>query len=346
MKQIVLIPAYCPDRKILDLIQELRQRDLHCLIVDDGSPSEYQEIFALAEAEVKILHHPSNRGKGAALKTGMEYLYQNESDCVIVCADADGQHLPEDILRCAEAAESEDFVLGSRIFEKEKMPSRSWYGNKISAFFFALSTGTEIRDTQSGLRAFRREMIPLLLKAEGERYEYEMNQLFLLCQNGRKITPVDIQAVYEGNNECSHFRPVRDSLRIFRRIFLFLFSSLSAFLLDTTLFAFFCSFFGGAYAFLAANILARICSAFYNYEFNRRAVFADDSSRKKSLLRYALLAVMILTLNSLLLTLLHQGLQIPVLMAKILTETILFTLSWILQHRFVFKETESEVTAS
>ena len=69
MKQIVLIPAYCPDRKILDLIQELRQRDLHCLIVDDGSPSEYQEIFALAEAEAKILHHPSNRGKGADRKS-------------------------------------------------------------------------------------------------------------------------------------------------------------------------------------------------------------------------------------------------------------------------------------
>ena len=82
-----------------------------------------------------MLHHDVNQGKGAALKTGMKRIMENEPDSIVICADADGQHLPADIIRCAQAAEREPdhFILGVRSFEKNRMPARSWYGSELPA---------------------------------------------------------------------------------------------------------------------------------------------------------------------------------------------------------------------
>lgn len=345
MKHIVLIPAYCPSPKLADLTGEIRAAGMECLIVNDGSPAEYAERFRELSENAEVLHHDVNRGKGAALKTGMKRIMENEPDSIVICADADGQHLPADIIRCAQAAEREPdhFILGVRSFEKNRMPARSWYGNKITETVFRLTSGVHIRDTQSGLRAFHAGMIPMLLEAYGERYEYEMNQLLLLAGNHVTIEQVDIQAVYEGNNECSHFHPIRDSFLIYRQILLFAFSSFAGFLLDTELFWIFAHLFTGRSAVLKANIAARIFSALFNYEFNRRAVFEDKGSRTASLLRYALLAVTLLAADTAVLWILIQHLHLAALPAKILTEITLFIFSWIIQNRFVFAKKEEVI---
>ncbi len=348
MKHIVLIPAYCPSPKLADLTGEIRAAGMECLIVDDGSPAEYAAAFSELSDIAEVLHHDVNRGKGAALKTGMKWIMENEPDSIVICADADGQHLPADIIRCGEAAEKEPdhFVLGVRTFEKENMPARSWYGNRITETVFRLTSGVHVRDTQSGLRAFHAGMIPLLLDVYGERYEYEMNQLLMLARNHVTIDQVDISAVYEGNNECSHFHPIRDSFRIYRQILLFAFSSFAGFLLDAELFYILMHLFRGSTAVLKANITARIFSALFNYEFNRSAVFAEKDSRYASLPRYALLAAAILAANSTILWILTKHLHMAALPAKILTETMLFVFSWIVQNRFVFAGKKKEAVSS
>ena len=99
---IILIPAYKPDESLVRLAQQIIELDVHAeiLVVDDGSGSTYVPIFTeLAIRGVTIITHPVNRGKGAALRTGLAWARTHRSDHIVVTADADGQHLPRDILR-------------------------------------------------------------------------------------------------------------------------------------------------------------------------------------------------------------------------------------------------------
>lgn len=340
-----LIPSYCPDERLVHLVNELEDHNIHCVCVNDGSTEEYDGVFAKLPESAVILKHETNRGKGAALKTGMQYIYDHIRDGVIVSADSDGQHLLHDIMKTAEAAKErpDALILGVRSFARKEVPARSYYGNKITEGIFTLLTGVHIHDTQTGLRAFHSSMIPGFLKIRGERYEYEMNQLLDCISHQTEIVQIPIQTVYEGNNEVSHFHAFRDSVRICSRLLKFSFGSLASFALDTSLFALFDPLFRFGGGMAAANVLARVCSASFNYEFNRQAVFHDESSRKSSLMKYVSLAAFILLCNTCILYLLNRA-GIRALYAKILSEMILFLFSFVIQNRFVFQHTERKVS--
>ena len=120
MKYNILIPAYKPDRNLIQAVTVLTDhlkdlgRPSEIIIVNDGSPWEYEEVFSEAESMATVLTHETNKGKGAALKTGMAYISRQTGPSVTVTADADGQHLPLDILNCLMAAESapDSLILG------------------------------------------------------------------------------------------------------------------------------------------------------------------------------------------------------------------------------------------
>lgn len=341
MKHIVLIPAYCPSGKLTELVRDADEAGLQCLIINDGSGKDYDSVFNELAGHAVILHHEQNRGKGAALKTGMRWISEHEPDSIVICADADGQHLIEDIRRCAEAAEREPehFILGVRSFEKKNMPARSWYGNKITETVFRLTSGVHIRDTQSGLRAFHAGMIPMLAEAYGERYEYEMNQLLFCTRTGIDMVEIPITTVYEGNNEVSHFHVFRDSFRIYAQILKFSLSSLLSFVIDVVLFGILNPLFAFEGGIAAANVIARVFSASFNYEVNRSAVFNDHTGRRQSFLRYFILAAFILLCNTCILYLLSRA-GIKALYAKLMTEACLFVFSFIIQNRYVFNNSQ------
>lgn len=333
-----LIPSYCPDERLVHLVNELNAHNVRCVAVNDGSSKEYDRIFEQLPEGTAVLKHETNRGKGTALKTGLQWIDENIRDGIVVTADGDGQHLVSDILKTAEAAENHKgaLVLGVRDFDEEGVPARSRFGNHLTERIFCMMTGEHITDTQTGLRAFHSSMIPQLLEAKGERYEYEMNILLECIRKKTEIVQIPIETVYEGNNEVSHFHVIRDSLRIYSRLLKFSFSSLAAFLIDTFLFAVLNALFSFAGGMAAANVLARICSASFNYEVNRKQVFADSSSRKNSLPKYIALAIVILLCNTcILLALSRMG--ITAVYAKVLTEMILFLFSFAMQKRFVFQ---------
>ena len=99
---IVLIPAYEPDHRLVGLVDELHDAGQRVVVVDDGSGPAYAAVFeAVRRRGGTVLTHPVNRGKGAALKTGFQYAGGDD----VVCADADGQHRVEDILRVAAQVE-------------------------------------------------------------------------------------------------------------------------------------------------------------------------------------------------------------------------------------------------
>lgn len=350
----IIIPAYEPDEKLIATVRELVAVGFSdILVVNDGSKETCNDIFAAIRAipECTLLCHEVNRGKGAALKTAFAYVLENRphTECVVT-ADADGQHLVKDIEAvCASTLEKEAVVFGTRNFAQADVPARSLLGNRITSGVFRLFFGMKIKDTQTGLRAFPTRYLPEIMQAEGDRYEYETNMLFLINRKKIPYEQVDITTVYLEENKSSHFRPVRDSLRIYGLIFKYLFSSVAAAIVDEVAFYIFKKF-----AFLSflpipltftAAILARVISSLFNFWMNATRVFKDKVN-KRTLARYYTLAVVQLALSAMLVfgveKLLH--IEAPALstLVKTIIDTLLFFVSFRIQHKWVFNSESQE----
>lgn len=346
---IVVIPAYQPDEKLLKTVAELRQKTAYTLIVvDDGSSPDRQPIFDKLEHDVTVLRHEVNRGKGAAMKTAFAYIQEHFSgDGGIVTVDADGQHLVPDIVRVSEdwAAHPDALVLGSRRFTGN-VPFKSRAGNAITRQVFRASTGVKVFDTQTGLRAFAVSRVPMMLEMHGDRYEYEINVLLYATRHRVPIREVPIETVYIEDNASSHFHPVRDAWRIYKMILMFAASSLVAALVDYVLvllleplFSYLTAVTAPAVSapLLAATAVARVVSSLCNYFINGKLVFEECS--KRSILRYYLLVVAIYAVNFTLLVALDMIL--PLWLAKLIVEIVLYPVSFYMQRRFVFAKGES-----
>lgn len=344
----VMIPAYQPDEKLIATITELVDngfRDI--VVVDDGSTEISKDVFAQVErfAECTLLRHSVNRGKGAALKTAMAYCLNNKKNSeAVVTVDADGQHLVKDIEAVSSAAlESGKVVLGVRNFSQSHIPARSVMGNKITSAVFRIFFGMKIRDTQTGLRAFPKAYWQDMLEVTGERYEYETNVLLIMNRRSIPYRQVDITTVYIEENKSSHFRAVRDSMRIYALILKYVFSSGIATVIDELLF-----YLLKRWAFLAflpipltftATICARIVSSLVNFGINAKQVFKEDAT-KTAFLRYYTLAVVQLGASATLVYGVEHlcGISSPLLstVAKAVIDTILFFFSFRIQHKWVF----------
>lgn len=257
---IVVIPAYEPDDKLLDVLTAFQARpDFTQIVVDDGSSAACQPIFDAVEGRerVVLLRHPSNRGKGAALKTAFTYIRDHFPETEgIVTVDADGQHLFSDTLAICDVWQKhpDALVTGSRRFTGN-VPFKSRWGNGITRGVFHVCTGVKVYDTQTGLRAFGAVRIDEMLGLRGDRYEFEINQLLYCTRNKIDILEVPIETVYLDDNKSSHFHAVKDSWRIYKQLFRyvgttivkFLTTSFSSFLIDTLVF---CLLFYGVIALL------------------------------------------------------------------------------------------------
>lgn len=219
----VIIPAYNAGAALPRLVGELGRLGFGALVVvDDGSAMEHQRWVdeTRIEPHVHLLRHERNLGKGQALKMGFALVEKMFEDVeVVVTADADGQHRPLDIVRVAAVALEHpgEIVLGSRSLEGD-VPWRSRLGNHLTRRVVAAVAGLDLKDTQTGLRAFPRGLLPMLRRVEGDRYEYEISVLLQLSAALGRPREVPIETVYVGGNRGSHFRPVRDSARIYRAV--------------------------------------------------------------------------------------------------------------------------------
>ncbi len=349
---VVLIPAYKPGEALVVLSEELNERGFNqVIIVDDGSGDEYTPVFnRLEKLGCRVLKHNVNKGKGRALKTGIEeIIFLGDDIDGVVTADADGQHLVRDIV-CVARMMTEwqnTMVLGSRAFQGE-VPLKSRMGNAITRSVFNFLSGQRIRDTQTGLRGVPYSALSDLLKLPGDRYEYEMNMLLEASRLCLKLKEIDIETVYINNNSGSHFSPLKDSWRIYKRILMFGASSMLAFLIDFAVFTLMSLWvLPNVYSLSAdtkllevlfAAVPARIISSLVNFLVNRNVIFSKKKKDRlgRHLLGYYLLVAAILAVNILMITGL-QMLGLNVLVAKIITEAILFFVSFFVQRRVIFK---------
>lgn len=333
---IALIPAYKPGDFLLDLIGKLKEKGFSVVIVDDGSGADYADFFLACTCFAEVLHHSENMGKGCALKTGMNSIScYCASDTVIVTVDADGQHCVEDALAICSIAEkaANTLVLGSRKL-KENVPLRSKFGNTVTRFVYYISTGLKVHDTQTGLRAFRAELIPVLRDIPGERYEYEMNVLLRFARDKIRILEHEIETIYIDNNAQSHFDTVKDSVRIYKEILKFSASSFVGFLVDYSVYSLLLLITNNL---CISNVAARIVSASVNFFLNRKFVFKSRGSLLRAAIQYFLLAAGILIGNTFVLEFIVNACGVNQMLAKIMTEVMFFILSWLIQKLIVFK---------
>ncbi len=345
---IVLIPAYNPDSKLTTLIRELKGRFAGIVVVNDGSATGLDVFEELRAQSIPVIVHETNRGKGAALKTGFKWILENlPAAPAVVTADADGQHTPADIAKVAEAALSHPkaLTLGVRAFSG-KVPFRSRFGNWWTRQIFFLMTRLKIADTQTGLRGIPRALFQRMLTLQGDRYEYEMRMLADAKHHEEYPVQIPIETVYIEENASSHFNPLKDSIRIYGALVKFCISSVGSFFIDNAVFSLALFAFARstdwkrATNVLVSIIIARAVSATANYIFNRKLVFKSKVAKSASFLRYWTLVLCIMAAGYALTASISrladaQGFWITLI--KIAVETALFFCSYNIQKKWIFK---------
>lgn len=217
-KACVIVPAYDAESKLAGVIADVRAAlpflSDAILVVDDGSTDATARIAM--DAGCQLVSHGRNRGKGAALVTGLATAHARGHE-VAVTVDADGQHPGEEALRVMLAADDpEAFVIGVRGLEAAGAPKKNQVSNRISNFFISYFAGKELADTQCGLRRYPIAKT-LALAARGEGYDFEAEILLRAVWSGVPIVEQPIRVLYP-DDRVTHFHVVRDPWRIVRTV--------------------------------------------------------------------------------------------------------------------------------
>jgi glycosyltransferase involved in cell wall biosynthesis len=348
INDVVVIPAYHPGAPLLELVQALSGAGMQVIVVDDGSGPEFRDCFnqlRLAPG-TRILRHAVNLGKGAALKTGLNYALTHYPEAIgVVTADADGQHHPEDILRVAAMLRSspDALVLGMRDFKRPGIPVRSRTGNIATRFLLRLALGQNIRDTQTGLRGIPRALIPHLLRLPTSGYEFELDMLMACKHQAVPIVEQPVRTIYSGDNSSSHFRPVLDSMRIYFLLFRFSALSLSTALLDNAVFA---AVFQATGSIAHSQIAARCLAAAFNYSGARHYVFHSQQRHAVVLPKYLALVLVNGLFSYAFIEYLHGVRDVAAIPAKLLAEGLLFIANFAIQRDFVFTRRRNAAAAT
>lgn len=213
-----VIPTYQNAKTLLKVVADVHRVVDTVFVVDDGSNDGTAALLDKAtgnERPEKVLTHPKNCGKGAALKTGLTYARQ-QGFRYAVTVDADGQHRADDIPALLKAVEEEPdaLAIGSRGLQHENMPAKSTFANRFSNFWFALQTLQRLPDTQSGLRVYPLRRLHGL-RWMSARYEAELTLLVFSAWAGVKLLPIPVSVYYPPRDQrVTHFRPGRDFTRI------------------------------------------------------------------------------------------------------------------------------------
>jgi glycosyltransferase involved in cell wall biosynthesis len=216
VRAAVIVPSYQVEPVIGDVVAGLRRSwpaDA-VLVVDDGSSDGTAR--AATEAGGTVLRHDQNRGKGAALRTGLAEARERGFD-VAVTVDGDGQHPPDEALRMHHSApDPAALVVGVRDLAGAGAPRANQLSNGFSNLVLSLFTGLWLGDTQCGLRRYP-VAATLALEARENGYGYEAEVLIRAAAARVPIVERPIRVVYP-EERISHFHVVRDPARIVARV--------------------------------------------------------------------------------------------------------------------------------
>lgn len=207
----VIVPAFQEQERIAETISGILAFCGNVIVVDDGSGDQ---TAARAEAAgATVLRHDTNKGKGAALQTGLQYAGQKHFEYVITM-DADGQHDPADLPAFMEACgrDRPAVLVGNRMDNPGDMPLVRRLTNRFMSWLLSRRMGQRVPDTQNGYRLYRHDVLPLVT-AQAHGFAAESEVLLNIAAQGIRIGSVPIRVIYR--QEQSKIRPVRDTFRFF-----------------------------------------------------------------------------------------------------------------------------------
>jgi len=212
----VLIPAFNAAHtlgRLLDDLQPLVAVD-NIVVVDDGSTD--QTSVTAKHAGAVVLSHAVNKGKGAALRTGFQYILSSTKYDSIITMDADLQHDPKDVPKFLTAWQlgKSDLIVGYRKRLGSGMPVHRIFSNAITSALVSARTGVRIRDSQSGFRMIGRDVLSSI-EVQSDGYEAETEFLIKAARKGFRISGVPIATIYSGApSHMTHWKTTKRFLQV------------------------------------------------------------------------------------------------------------------------------------
>jgi len=208
-KICILIPAYNAQETLGAVLKKIEPLKVDTIVVDDGSSDRTKGV--VLENGVHLLNHPVNLGKGAALRTGFQYILQRDYQ-IIITLDADGQHSPSIIPSLLKIFQSvkPDILIASRAAEFGRMTFLRRFWNRLGVKAVARLCHSDITDSQSGFRLIRAEVLEEV-NLSTSRFEAELEFLIKACKKGFSVLSVPITTQKVDGTDSSHFRPVADT---------------------------------------------------------------------------------------------------------------------------------------
>ena len=207
-----IIPCFNESATIGEVVRSVKSHVSRVIVVNDGSTDNTATEATNAGAE--LITHATNRGKGAALRVGFQYLQDRGLQWALTM-DGDGQHLASDIPKFLKSAEESGalLVIGNRMSQAEKMPALRRRVNRWMSRRLSKRTGVALADSQCGFRLVNLTALAGL-QLSANRFEIESELLLRFLVARHKVEFVSIEVIYKNNSSKIH--PVLDTWRWFR----------------------------------------------------------------------------------------------------------------------------------
>ena len=355
----LIIPSYNPDDRLYATVKALTELEAETIVVvDDGSSAVYDGLFSqMAAIEgVVLLRHEENRGKGAALKTAMRYCFDAVAGLRgVITVDGDGHHRPEDVVSCAQKLQaSGQVVLGQRGRKDRTLSLRGRFGNRLTSMAISFVCDFSIPDPLTGLRGIPVRYIPTFLETQGDAYDFETNMILDLKRYDIPFRTFSIVGEYYADGSKSHYRPVRDTvkivaelLRFFGQQFKYLGSSLFCYAAEYVLFRLLLGYLP-VIGVTLSNYICRVLSGTANFLINKNIVFGVKRNPLRTILKYIVVVLLVMLIATELIVLInmifHTEENTAAKFVKIPVDTLMFFFSYYLQKKWVFHEKDNPKT--
>ena len=213
VRPFVVVPCLNEALAIRRLLEGVLEHCRDVIVVDDGSTDDTAAI--VAQMPVTLIRHPHRRGKGEALRAGFREALKRGAAGVLTM-DGDGQHDPADIPRILAAARQfpDAMIVGARMLERERQPAGRRRANDFADWGISWGCGRPVADTQSGQRWYPHAAVELV-DLPAQDFVFEAAILIAASRDlGMPIVSVPILSRYDSDARHSHFRSVRDTVRI------------------------------------------------------------------------------------------------------------------------------------
>ncbi len=201
-KVYAIVPAYNEEKNIEAVVSKLINIGIAPLVIDDASTDRTEAVAK--RMGVEVVRHAVNKGKGEAIKTGIEFLLNEHPDVEhVVLIDADGQYLPEESVKILEPlrAGRADIVAGYR--DWSKVPYRHRMGNFVWRTFFNVLFGTKFKDTNCGFMALNKKAMKIIKDFLHGGYIIENTIFTQALKHGLRIEQVSVSVVYKKKSSVS-----------------------------------------------------------------------------------------------------------------------------------------------